>query len=717
MRSRPFFFILAFGLALHAAALRAEVGKDEEDLSQSIAEQTELLKDRVKSFQHIVIDVRGSRGGKGDVAAGYLTALDLMNRAQFAGKITLITDETSRKILAKLQGKKVNSGDPLLTDKVVVMDLNDLPNDYATADMYLSLANPSGRLRYSFDFVQEGQMIPRGTHKIRTRADTVFITQTVLGNTENADSSHPLGELKIRDNVYDLNPAGIGGKESGFYLDAVAVRLRGKTLDQVHASVLESLNALPSRSSERQLVEQILTGKKLAGGKVGLAYGITSAMVKQQFSRYLQGLYAEAVEKKKSFVLLTPSGFSQKDAPGVETVVIDSPSDLPKVAEPGTIYIVKTGALPHEVFVGLMAYSAVPPVVAGDGAMSAAITLGKPFVMTEVKWNYKNIRNLNALLQQKATSPQEKLLYARLYGQEGASWGSTVDLTRSLELQKYPNRFESLARELPKLTDRLFEAASLGKGLPPNATAEDIVARIQDPALRLPFLYKWAEEGNLEATRLLKAWALANPSIAYRRMLMGKIKVWYPLEPLLLDGIKKQILSSNLQYIDEIELWSTVARVPDRKQNPSASVNREQLLKLLFQSKHTKLLGKCLMEARIIGMKEALLYAHQALGDENPYNVKLALELIRSLEGERSLSTMLKMTQNPNAVISETAFANIANLPKEISTPVLFQIIDALKAPNPTAQDISRAVSAAKGILRFEDKAVIQKILPGLDSC
>ncbi len=43
----------------------------------------DALRARLKNFSHIAIDVRGSRGGNGDVAAGYVTMLDLQKRSRF----------------------------------------------------------------------------------------------------------------------------------------------------------------------------------------------------------------------------------------------------------------------------------------------------------------------------------------------------------------------------------------------------------------------------------------------------------------------------------------------------------------------------------------------------------------------------------------------------------------------------------------------------------
>lgn len=464
------------------------------------------------AFANIVFDVRNSRGGHGDVAAAWLTATDILERLSRSRapppRITFIVDASAMGILTRLLDRPIEPGATAFEDKIRFETPRSLPAAFPIADLYLTLASPSGSLRNRDSMtgnprlrralLRLGKFFPRllpFAEKIPVGKGTVFITQTVLGNTENPDSKNPYGLMQLDRRALRLLPAGLASRESGVYSDPVAWRLRGRSKEELRGFLLERLDAMDNRA-DAQMLRGIVTGERLSGALPALAYGISADSVKPQFESYLSGLAHDAAALGRSYVLMTPSQFfasELKDAALRERVRVISDADqLDASAEPGTIYVVKANTLPHAVFIGLMAYSRVPPVLAGDGAMSAAIVLGRPFVMTQVAWNARNLASLRERLDAHTDDPQEKNVLQAVYGE--------LDLSRALELSRYAAGFERLGGQVPGLTDHLLAAARtallLGrKSLPTN----ELIAAIADPVLKLDVMISRAFDGDRQA--------------------------------------------------------------------------------------------------------------------------------------------------------------------------------------------------------------------------
>jgi len=484
-------------------------------------------------FKNIVVDVRGSRGGRGDVAAGYLTAMDLLEKAKRAKasglggdfKITFMMDRDSQRILSGLHGKPVMEGDSAFDGAFEFHDLYSLPNSFPPADLYLALAKPSGALSHVSDLTpvggrwslrRLGKLLRLSSGGIPIDEKTVVVVQTVLGNTENPNSRNPFGLLKVGRREFRLLPAGLSPQESGVYSDHVAWSLRGKTAKQVRDFLIA---ALPTVSNERDrtVLEGILSGSLLSGAEPGLVYGVTSPSVKKQFEGYLKGLSESAETSGKSYVLITPSGFkkeniSDKKLRGRVLVVAADKKVRSLKAKPGKIYVVKTQGLPHQVFVGLMAYSRPPPVVAGDGAMSAAVVLGRPFVMTRVEWNERNIENFKDRLLALENRPAMRSLLESVYGEK-------LDLSRALELKACSARFKEMSSALPGFTGNLMSAAAAAaSALDESIPVDLLLPRLPDSALRMDVLLDRSLRGEGRAKELFAREYLRTDAESRRRL-------------------------------------------------------------------------------------------------------------------------------------------------------------------------------------------------------
>ena len=322
----------------------------------------------------------------GDVAAAYLTATDMRYRLGYNGQVTFVVDKAAIGILEGMMGVSIFNGE-IIDNFFRFYEVGALPINFPPADLYLHLASPSGDERFAKDYSSRSDVEGATAGKdlgIPIDPKTVRITHTVLGNTENTNSKNPYAGLFLGPREFDLSAAGIGPNENGIYRDFVAASTKGKT----HAQLLDEIKLYAAQIPDPSVGEkvlQVLDNKVLVGPRViSLAYGISSGAVKRQANDYFKGLATWARENKTSVIVFTPSGYKiNSNSDLAATVkVVDKTSPLPAKANVGNVYVLKTGTMPHELFVKLMAASQLPPVIAGDGALSAAISIGKPFVMT-----------------------------------------------------------------------------------------------------------------------------------------------------------------------------------------------------------------------------------------------------------------------------------------------------------------------------------------------
>lgn len=444
----------------------------------------------VPQTRHIVFDVRGSRGGHGDVAAAYLTAYDLLDRT--AGRddaitpsVTFIAGETERRILSRLTGRTVRSGDDLFDGHAKVYAYG-LPKDASAPDVLMNLAAPEGEYKPPLPGDDK--------YGLRLAKNTVILTQTVFGNTE-SESKGPATVL-INGRRLELSNAGLARADAGVYADPVARALRRMTPEQRKTFALERLEEADVPGSAA--AGAVVRGEVLSGAELGLAYGISMKEVKPQFERYLSGL-AERLDKTGgSYVIATPSSFVAEDVRSIRLrdriEVITGDPVLPEKAEKGKIYILKTGTLPHPAFVSLMALSRPPPVVAGDGAMSAAIGLGRPFVLTRVGWNEDNIEAYGRRLA--ARAPPERRALLKAVFEKGA-------LERAVDLDALEPAFEETSRAIPLLTDTMFAAIQAARDLEsPDVRTPDLIAGIEDQRLRASLISARSVLGDVDAQEL-----------------------------------------------------------------------------------------------------------------------------------------------------------------------------------------------------------------------
>lgn len=441
-----------------------------------------LFAQEVSELKHILVDIRGSRHGHGDVSAGYLTALDLIDNHGFKGEISFVMSETEREIISRILGKDIQSGSSLKKNGINFTFF--LPEDissknFAPADIVLQMARETGDVTdfQTFAFVNPGE----GTNRIPISKNGQIMTYSVYGNTETDKGLIPYSSITTENGIYPVHSAGVGPKENGIYYDPVATELAKKNPEQIKEYLLGQIGEMEDVETAKFL-ESVLKGEVLPGTSVSLAYGISVPETKDQFSEYLRAISLDIEKQGKPVNIITPSGFYEDDIPDdlVDKVVVVDPLDPPKVVDPKKIYISRVPTLPHPVFTGLLGYSQIPPIIAGDGALGAAVTFGRPFAMTSVLWNEDNIEYFGDRFLLKANDREQLRILNAVF----PNAGHLPDLSRVVELNgaEFKNLFQQVSAEVPSIASSIVESRSAILNFKSNITFD--ATRIRDPALR-----------------------------------------------------------------------------------------------------------------------------------------------------------------------------------------------------------------------------------------
>ncbi len=488
------FLALAFSNVLAQTPQKSaplEISSEQQELSQ-----------KLQTFQNIVIDLRGARGGNGDVAAGYMTALDLIQRLKYKRPITFVIESEDSPdagkatgILAKLLGKPpVKDGQFIRGGQIQIRESSKIPISFPTTDLYLSFSNPSSELSQEQDLVVRYKnagpsSIPQKIGGIPIDQNTVLISQTVLGSTDTSLAVVRHGSLSQK-----RPAAGLAHNEAGIYNDTVAANLKGQSPDEIRHYLASEIGHFSDKSIAKNL-SGLVSSNTLAGSQLTLAYGTTRRPeVKEQFETYLKGLAEQAVQKHTSFTVIMGSDFSLEDIQSPELrqkiKLFSMSGALPSKAVTGEIQVVTTKAVPHRIFVGLMALSQTPPVVAGDGALSAAVTLGKPFVMTRVQWNAKNIENYSTRISEESNlTPDQRKVLVTIFPKSEENLN--LNQAMSLEQKEIKDAFRATSDRMIKLTDSIITSADIARHWTSADKAKGIVV---DPHAQFHFALAKARE-------------------------------------------------------------------------------------------------------------------------------------------------------------------------------------------------------------------------------
>jgi hypothetical protein len=219
---------------------------------------------------------------------------------------------------------------------------------------------------------------------------------------------------------------------------------------------------------------------------------------------YLAGLGRALAGRGRAAVVLAPGGVERAALSGEAaptTVLLAGGEALPDAAAAGRVYVLPTGLLPRAVFTALLAACDLPPLLAGDGATSSAIALGRPFVLAPLDWNITNLRALRARLASLAppgTDLVDVLFRASCYRENP----SFVRLDELLAPSWEPV-FLGLRAAIPCVAEHLLATVGALRTVTAPCGDPRWLAGFPDARLRRAILAARALEGDRRAWRIL----------------------------------------------------------------------------------------------------------------------------------------------------------------------------------------------------------------------
>jgi hypothetical protein len=495
---------------------------------------------------------------------------------KYTNEMTFVADETSLRILSKLEGRNISHGSTIFNGRVRILEFNKITDtDFPKAvTLVQHLARPSGRNYFESSYRDE--RIPMDTRANPLGAKIPYkgmlVVQTVLGNTENPNSIRPSGYLQFLDHSFVTPSAGLASNEAGIYKDVQARSLRGMKRDELVGLLKENISRLPT--IEQQKFKNLLEfyeGRLLEGAQSGFAYGITLAQPYSQYTSYLTSLRNN--DKNRATVIFTPSGVVKKNSPDSATIHILGLSDssFPERAKAGHVYLVQIPDVSRHVFNILMALSDTPVVVAGDGALSGVLSLGKPFLMTTTGWNYKNRIEIGKLLKAKA-SPQlasiiEDVFIKGRLNQAALLTSYSDEMSRIIRTVADESR--ALLDSNLKIIGHLKKLIAEGKEIPAVLEVDGLrIAKADIPALagrlsKLDFIQEMFSSQAKEKFDFEAFLDAFKPKVDDHQ---SYIKAYKPIE-FMPDETKLPLFEKLYEYLDA----ETIYKVPPSKTHPKDS--------------------------------------------------------------------------------------------------------------------------------------------------
>ncbi len=383
---------------------------------------------------HWVIRVPVPRGGFGDVAAGYLVARDLRERLGFTGEITLVGERGAREIIEAM------GIEPLRRHGIELRGSTELA-DRPPIDVLIEVALKNSRVSVPNRFFR---FAPGG----------VRLSLPVFESSEVAATTS-LGHLVIEDDVFEFPAPGPGLGSSGIYPDSEALRYRRMSNDEVFTTVVAALE------EERDThLAQFLKAWRQDVNKplMMVAYGMDHQFTHSEGIDLVRALVAEAKRLGRTVVMVTPLQPNSAWVPHLERSGLSNDVRTVDVADfdhavlaSAPLVRLVSGKLSHRVFTGLLALSERPFLISGDGAISGAITLGRPFTLARVPWNVVVYRAFMESLRQHADTETVQAM-------------ATYEAARSFDegLRLFDNRalFEANTAATPLLSDSIVAAVN-----------------------------------------------------------------------------------------------------------------------------------------------------------------------------------------------------------------------------------------------------------------
>ena len=301
--------------------------------------------------------------------------------------------------------------------------------------------------------------------------------------------SSGLSEVKSSVSHLFFSPAGLGSKKLGILIDETVEPYVEKSAEEQRALAIEHFQEGPVRS--------VLTREIHANALLSFGYGTHNEVFatdswepyKGQFKTLVKGMIEIAREAQKPVIYFTPNKLDvlrqalAGRVPARTHLLTEAQLAVRTHLQPGEIYLVETARLSHKQFVALTAATDIPYLVEGDSALSAAVRLGKPFVMLKAPWGYFGIENMREALKEAGASWAEAV-----YPRSAARGKDTPDFSRLPEIWEDRAVFQNLRFLANNWSANLRAILHVAEGK--SGDALSAIRRVKDPVL----LYSWARD-------------------------------------------------------------------------------------------------------------------------------------------------------------------------------------------------------------------------------
>ncbi|RZA05411.1 MAG: hypothetical protein EOP11_12875 [Proteobacteria bacterium] len=467
-------------------------------------------------------NLSGSEHGFGDVVGPFLLA----RAAAAKEKTYLLLDDRAEHVL-KTFLESPGSLPPL--SNIVYVRKADLP---ALADV--------DRLLETFAGARGGAVVDAANALPKGKPRTVLITQDL--HSPHGRPYFPidfqasgLGEVRGEGGTLYFSPAGLGRDRLGILGDP-AVNAYADLSPAAQKAKAASLFA-------DSYMGELLEKRRHPAALLSFAYGIHNEVFATerwqpypgQFKSYLKGLRRIARQEGRPVVLFSPNKADVlRQALGGEAGAVEEGEAFAKrkALAKGRVYVVSTGNLSNSQFVALTAAADLPYMIEGDSAVSAAVRLGKPFVMMKGPWGLFGIDGLS-----RALTEAEAGWASRVYPILSEPGNDTPNFSSLDEIHRDASAFKNLRQNSRDWSSSLADIVALSEG---SAEPEEIFRRWPDPMLR----YSWArlahEKGSLStaAFTALKA-SLPGHEILEAMIRAKEAKNKPPACPALFSGVAR----------------------------------------------------------------------------------------------------------------------------------------------------------------------------------
>ena len=301
--------------------------------------------------------------------------------------------------------------------------------------------------------------------------------------------SSGLSEVKTSVSHLFFSPAGLGSQKLGILTDETVEPYVEKSIEEQRALAAEHFAEGPIRN--------VLTRMSHPNALLSFGYGTHNEVFATdswdpypgQFKTLVRGMIEIAREAQKPVIYFTPNKLEVlREAlagrvPARTHLLTEAQLASRAHLQPGEIYLVETARLSHKQFVALTAATDIPYLVEGDSALSAAVRLGKPFVMLKAPWGYFGIENMREALKE-AGAKWAEAVYPR-----SATRGKDIpDFSRLQEIYEDKAVFQNLRFLANNWSANLRAVLHIAEGR--SSDALTAIRRVKDPVL----LYSWARD-------------------------------------------------------------------------------------------------------------------------------------------------------------------------------------------------------------------------------